>query len=538
MKESPPEPRVRRPIFYIGASVLSLVLLLLLLLWAATTPYALRKIWLPMAAESAGIILQTDEIRLESLFPCRLKAFNLRYSDSAVSIKIRSAAVRLSPGKLKRRMVELCNVRLDGLHVICGTPPEKPKPVSKPAAKKRTAERPKPWTLTVQDFLLTDGTLKIQNRKGQITQTWTAGKVRGDRFQTGEICRIEAEEGTVVYQEKPNQLEIRRLPFRLKGVYCLDSKFELKNFNVRLETGICDLSLPGEIVIPAAAGINAAVHAEGTFPDAETLRIVRSEFRLFKEHVPIGNLRFQGTFDRTFQCEGTFSDLDMKHYFSTLSPGSEVELKVPHATFAATGSDFTQEGIRRDLKVRLIAELKNLSLPVELNQKNRLVRLIMIPVEAMPSLVELIQMKWNLHHKIDHGLETIKSIIAGKENLKFEQAKLDLALENGILKISDFTLRGKEILMESVQGKLDLGTEKLDIRTVLLINGVKLPLEFKGTLNEPAPRFREALKDFIVLNAPLLEKLEKLLTEPPNPKDSRLEKAVKRGYRELNRFLR
>ena len=121
-----------------------------------------------------------------------------------------------------------------------------------------------------------------------------------------------------------------------------------------------------------------------------------------------------------------------------------------------------------------------------------------------------------------------------KEGLKMGK-KVEFIIENGVLKISDITLLGKDIEMESIKGTLNLGSEEIDLRTILIVNDIKLPLNFKVTLNDPAAHFKDALKNFVLLNAPLLKRLESLLSDPPSKKESRLEKAVKRGYRNLQR---
>ena len=206
--------------------------------------------------------------------------------------------------------------------------------------------------------------------------------------------------------------------------------------------------------------------------------------------------------------------------------------------FAVTGSDFSPEGIRKDLKVRVLADITRFSLPVELNHNNRLLRLLMVPIEALPTFLELITLKWDLRKEFAQGVNSIQAVISGKQNLNFDRAALDISMETGILNIRNFTLNGKDIEMESIRGTLDLITEEMDIRTIMVVNDFKLPIHFRGNLNKPSPHFKESMKDFVMLNAPLLQKLESLLSEPPSPKDSRLEKAIKRGYRDLQRYIR
>ena len=510
------------------------------LFFFALSPYAFREIWLPLAAKSAGVSATAESLYLESLFPFRLRVVNLHYSDPETTIHIHSAVSRLRTGQLKKHAVVLHDTRIDGIQIICHPPKPRPKTV-RPAIEKPMPRQVRKdedeWTFSMKNFRMKDASLIIRNQEGKSVQIWSAQSLEGDLFQTEKNCSLTADASVTTQADKRNPISIRSLPFRLQAQYQMDKNFRLKEFQIALQTGICDLSITNEIVIPAQAGISASLRLKGSFPAPDSFRIVHSETRLFKAGKNIGKLLFKGTFGDLFQCEGTFSDLDMQPYLSILVPDYQVRMIVPQASFTASGSDFSRQGIQRDLKTTLTAELKQFSIPIELNRKSRILRLIMIPVEAVPTYLEVLEMKWNLRNEIDHCLDSIKAIISGKQNLNFDQAKINLALEHGTLNIKEITLHGKDIEMETIQGKLDIATEKMDIQTVLILNGIKIPLRFKGTLNRPSPRFRDALKNFMLLNAPLLKKLENLLTQPPSPEDSKLEKAIKRGYRDLNRFL-
>jgi len=520
------------------------ILLFLLILSGGTafllTPYAIREIWLPVVASSAGITLRADDIRLESLRPFRLKASNFHYADPELSLKIRTVRSKLRLQSLKRNRIELHDTQIDGIRIISISSPARPQTPS--AAPERrpdlsTKAEPLRWDFSMTGFQMKNAELEIRDPKHKIMQIWSSPVLHGDQFRTGVQCHISAEASVITFPGRQSPMRIRKLPFRMQADYQLDQDFRLQKYSGRLDTGVFDLSITDEIVIPAKAGISASAIMEGNFPKPDTLRVTRSEIRLFKNRKNIGKLQLRGMFGSTFQCSGIFTGLDLEPYLSILSPGSLVRTKVPQAEFHLTGSDFSPDGIRKDLKLRLIAELKDLSIPIELNRQSRIIRLVMIPIEAMPPLLEVLEMKWSVERHVDHCLDTVRSVISGQQNLNFSQAKMDFSVEEARLKISDFTLVGKDIEMESIQGYLDLATEELDLRTVLIIRGIKLPLKFNGNLNQPQAHFKDALKDFVLLNAPLLDQLEKLLKEPVSDKDSNLEKAIKRGYRDLNRVL-
>ena len=508
------------------------------------TPYALRNIWLPAAARSAGVTAQAEKLSLVSLTPFRIRAVNFHYADSNVSLDIAQITSGLSLRKLKKHQIELYDTRIDNIRMrtslLAGNhTPSAGSPASDqinhPPANSGSSE---PWQFSMSGFEVKNAVFEYENRERKVVQVWSMKSLRGNQFRPEEICSIVADSSLRVYPDKQNPIGILALPFHIRADYRVDRSFRLKAFSMDLKTGICDFAIPGVVNIPSLAGIRAATRVEGSFPDPETIRIARSEIRLFKDSKLIGRLQLKGETGRRFQYDGVLSDMDLQPYLSFFAPGSKVSLNLSRAEFAVTGSDFSPESIRRDLKARIIARLDRFSLPVELNRNSRLMRLIMIPIEAMPTFLEMATLKWNLRNELAQCSNSIRAVISGRQNLEFDAAELDFSLEKGILNIRNFTLHGKDIKMESIRGTLDLASEEMDIRTVLLVSDFHIPLHFKGTLSKPAPHFKKAMEEFVLLNAPLLQKLESLLSEPPSPKDSRLEKAIKRGYRDLQRYIR
>lgn len=509
------------------------------LFFLALTPYVLRNIWLPAVARSAGVTAQAEMISLISLVPFRIKAVNFHYADPDISLDIAQITTGLPLSKLRKHQIEMHDTMIYGFrmrHRFFGagdTPASGPKKGPPPA----DSPDPDPWQFSMRRFEVKNAVFEYENQERKVVQIWLVRSLRGNQFLPEEACSVVADSFLRVYPDKQNPIEIRALPFRIKADYRLDRSFSLKSFNLDLKTGICDFVIPDVVAIPSKAGIRAGIRIEGSFPDSKTLRIVRSETQLFKGSDLIGKLQCKGESGRRFHYDGVLSDMDLQPYLSLFAPDSKVSLNLTRAEFSLTGSDFSHAGVRKDLKARVIARIDRFSLPIELNHNNRLMRLVMIPIEALPSFFELITLKWNLQKEIAQCAKSIQTVISGKQNLEFNDAALDLSMEQGVLNIRDFTLHGKDIQMESIRGMLDLATEEMDIQTVLVVNDLKLPLRFKGTLSKPSPHFKEAMKDFVLLNAPLLKQVESLLSEPPSPKDTRLKKAIKRGYRDLQRYI-
>ena len=523
--------------------ILRIVLLVLFILTAATvygalTPWAIRELWLPLAARSTGAVIRADDVRLESCFPLRMRVVNFYYADQETIVEIRSGVFRLRLRKLFQHSAVLKKTRLDGIRVVCRYRPEKkpsPKPDRPPAAD-RQQDQESPWSFSMEDFKLRNAVVEIENRERRTVQIWRADTLEGDWFQPGSPCKVKAAASVVILPDKHNPLNIRSLPFRLDAKYQLDAQYRLKEFQVWLRTGIMDLSVTDEIVVRPESQIRAIVRINAVCPAENIFQIRRSETRFLRGEEDIGLMHFIGSFGDTFECSGSFEQLNMEPYLSILVPDSKIRLTVPQAEFSASGSDFSPDALRSGLTARLTARMEDISIPIELNDQNMLARLIMIPIESLPSFFKMLGLRWNQDRKINACRESLESFLAGKRNLDFDRAKMDLSLSKGTLTVSDLELRGRLVEMESIRGRVQIESKELDISTIIVLAGLRVPLKFRGTLDDPETHYENAVQEFLELNAPF-RKIIKSLDEPPSEQDSKLKKNLKRGYQQLNRLL-
>ena len=420
------------------------------------TPFVFRTVWFPMAGKALGSDIRCSQIEFLSFFPFRFKTAGFKYSDPETSVMIRSATSGQKLRQLWNHRIELLETVIDDIRIVHRlgqhTQPDSVAPGSSAAPE----EDLQPWLFSMRQFELRNACFEQEDPDGRIIYNWTVSSLKGDRFQTDVPCRLSADAVVRSFPNKRSPLHIKSLPFRMKSEYLLDRDFRLKRFKMALKTGIFDLTALPDIVIPEKAGIRASVNVEGVFLNPETLRIIRSETRLFKDQRNIGNLQFKGTFGDTFQCDAVFSDLDLKPCLSILAPKSHVRLEVPRAELVTTGRDFSPESIRADLKSRLVAEMKNFSVPIELNRKNRLLRLIAIPIEAVPTFMETLKLKWNLKKELNQCVNAIDAVISGRQNLNFDHAVMDISQEGTLVRITRITLYGHDIRIESIRGTVDM----------------------------------------------------------------------------------
>ena len=533
-EKAAPIPRKRkwlRPVLFCAG----IPVLLIILLCVSLSGWGFRSLWLPLASKLCGAEIRAERICIQSLCPFQVEIANFHYADSRVVIAGDYAATRMRLKPLLNRKVVLEKTQVRGTRLDwklqSGSDAPKIETVSS-----RSGEKSQNWTFSLHDYEAEDITLTIHEANGLPYQCWLIRQLRGDRFCPGQSGTLYTNCEVTVEQKENSQLKIGVLPFSLTAVFQPDENYCPRQMHLKVQTGVWDMELEEDIVIPREAGISVAADIKMD-TDGNTLQISDSQIIFNSKKRKIGKLRLRGSLGETFRCSGEFSELDLQPYLAIFAKNSGVNLAMPRAEFSMEGTDFTEVALQSSLKARLKAEFRNISIPVELDRTSRLVRLIMIPLEAMPTFFELAEMSWSFKHEIRNCMNSISAIIKGKRNLEFQRADLELELDRGTLQIKDITLRGQEIEMETIRGVLDLPTGKIDLKTVLVACGVRLPLDIEGSLNNPTPKLRNALKDFFAVNAPLLQTWEKSLKEPPTKKDTRLEKALKRGYRNLNKYL-
>lgn len=514
---------------------LCVICLLTALAGGSLSDWSIRNLWLPLASKLSGAEIRAEKFSILSLHPFQAETANFHYADSCTVIDIDYAVTRMRLKPLRSKKVILERTLVRGMRILCNLqsgaePVEKD---SMPAVSGRESQK---WTFALYDYTGENIALEISGEDGKPHYSWLIRQLCGDRFSSGQSGTLDAQGETTVYPSGQNPLQIKALPFSLNAVFQPDENFCPRQMHLKVQTGIFDMRFAEDMVIPPEAGISAAADIQMK-TDGSTLQINDSRTVLLLKDRKIGELRLRGSFGGTFRCSGELSELDLQPYLSLFAKNTPATLAMTRAEFAMEGTEFSEIALQSSMKARLKAEFKDISIPVELDRKSRLVRLVMIPLEAMPTFFELAEMSWSFKHEIRNCINSISAIIKGRQNLEFQRADLDLELNQGTLQIREITLRGQEIEMETIRGVLDLPTGKIDLKTILVACGVRLPLDIEGSMNNPTPKLRNALKDFFALNAPLLQALEKSLKEPSAENDTRLEKALKRGYRNLNKYL-
>lgn len=503
------------------------------------TPYALRTFWLPLAANLADAKMKASDLRVESILPLRVGVKDFHYSDgNGTAIDVESATTGIRFTKLFKGTIYLKDTSVSNMKLFLRDQPPAATASSVQSPEEKQSPPAREPLLVMRQLNVENVTVRLADTLNMVQEEWTIRGLHVDRFLPREKCNMEADAEIRTFPNPKNPLYINSLPIRMNVVFVLEDDYGLKNFHVDLKTGIIDLVLLNDYPIPAKVGIRLNLSADGEILSDDTFRLQNSELFLFKDKQSIGKLSLSGELGKKFRCNGILEDFNAGPILSFLVQDKKTELTIRRAEFKFEGHDFTTESLQSELIGELKLKTEAMSFPVDLDNKSRLFKLIMIPLEALPSFFNLARLKLDFKKEVNTCLASINEAVTGKKNLEFGKAEADIALDRGALNIRNISLQGKDIELESIQGTLDLPTGNLDIKSLIIFCGIKVPLNFEGTINKPNINLFSAVRDFLALNANFLKTLQEEFNSAPNPKDSDMEKAVKRGLRNLDKYLK
>ncbi len=505
---------------------------------SALTPYALRSFWLPLAASLTDAKMEASDLRIESFVPFRVGVKNFHYSDgSGTVIDVGTATTGVRLGKLFKGTIDLKDTHVSNMKLVIRSQPAETPSASSSAPSPESSASPATEPVLVMHFFKAENVMFVlTDPLNAVRQQWTIRRLQGDRLLPREKCTLEADAEIKTFPTPNDPLHIHSLPFRMNAVFVLDDDYGLDAFHVKLDTGVMDLVLLNDYTFPAKMGLRLNLSADGKFLEDGTFRLQNSELFLLKDKQTLGKLTLSGELGKKFQCKGKIQDFNAGPLLSFLFQDKKAELTVRLADFHFEGRNFTAESLQSELTGELKLQAEAMSFPVDLDSRSRLFKLVMIPLEALPSFINMARLKLDFKKEVNAGLASINEAVTGRKNLDFDKVTADLAADHGVLNIRNISLSGKDIELESIQGTLDMPTGNLNIKTLLIICGIKVPLNFEGTLNQPSVNLLSAARDFLTLNASILKTLKEEASKII-PSDTTVEKAVKRGLRNLDKFL-
>ena len=253
-----------------------------------------------------------------------------------------------------------------------------------------------------------------------------------------------------------------------------------------------------------------------------------------------------------FRIAGSTGKLNAGPLINLLLRQKSASLTVDSLKFDLSGEGFTPERIKRTLTGSFVAGGSGISVPLELDQSSDLLKLVMIPLENIPSLLGLIGGS-DLKNLALEKTQGLASVLNGSAALSFSSANLDASIRNGVVTVRDFTLSGDLILTETVLGTVNLASGGINLKTRTSFDIITFPLDFGGTISSPVPDLPNAVADFLKLNASatLQKSVNRFLDKALNTAeedvedleqdgsalDRTIDKGIQKGLRSLDKWL-
>ena len=190
--------------------------------------------------------------------------------------------------------------------------------------------------------------------------------------------------------------------------------------------------------------------------------------------------------DPTFQ---TFLTDDLKKMKGTL--------KKLHIKLAGTGlqSPVLWDNMRGFAR----SDFENVKIPNDFSKTN-MGKIFLLPFEIMVKIQGMIPDK--AVKSMGRAARYVLEFQRDMKVLNFTEGKMDLDASDGIIRIRDFHLNGKIVKNLSFIGNIGLGSRQfLDLKSSLDVNGIVLPVEMSGTVENPEINYSATTLKFMSANA-------------------------------------
>lgn len=217
-----------------------------------------------------------------------------------------------------------------------------------------------------------------------------------------------------------------------------------------------------------------------------------------------------------YEASTNFRRFQMPPAVRAFNPEMEKDFRgeITTAELYVRGKGLSSKDIDKNLVGSAKVKMRDLSIPFQLKNSMLMAKILFIPLQYTPTLLELSSKKTFTKNGISAFMDKTKNIIEGRDNIDFRDARFSVRARNGIIIIDEFVFNGDMIKAENITGTIKMDDGALNLKTETEMGPVIMPVTFTGTLEEPSPDIRAFLIDFLKRNTfNLLKTPLSLLTE-------------------------
>lgn len=484
----------------IAAAVLILPPLLYLFL---LSQFAVRNLWLPVVREKTGYSIDAAECGI-SLFGSQTCLFRkVKCSGKGLDLSADKFSLEMDPFLLIfQQEAKIEKIEIDGLNVkyavkekVKKTPAGKPSSGKSAPSGKNAARKPFRWS--VREFQLSNSSFEIA-APGESLRIGSFG-IKAKNLVPGDRAEISME-GTM---EVSGKNEVPLVPFKTSVnmkmpeegsslpesvlAVCSAEKFRIASgnkddfsarivFNMQKRNSVISIQ-EASVSVTGKQKMSFAFSAKGELPQNKA---DESQFKT-------DEMTYSGTMKMNKVRIAPFADAVNKGKPSGASG------EITSADLKFSGKGVTSRVWKKNLKAEFSAKTSNLSFPVSLEKASPSVRVIVAPLHYLPAALELMSIN-RKSPEIYELANRIKRVLSGRENLKLNRGTVRISASNGILNVRKCLFEGGTLKKESVEGTVNLLTEKLRLNAEIDTGPFGFPMAIGGTVSKPRPDLKKSLK--------------------------------------------
>ena len=202
-----------------------------------------------------------------------------------------------------------------------------------------------------------------------------------------------------------------------------------------------------------------------------------------------------------FKLKTKITDFPLLPLFKAFLEGgySDSSGKLNYLYLDISGSDLIDPDIYTDINGSFKTDIVELYIPYNLTEYKP-VQIIFLPIKILSDITKYTKSNVVIPSQLQDVFKSANDITKGVNNMHFKHVDIDISLNKGKIQFEKLEMKGgklKAIRSISIKGFVDLN-DQMSIRTRTSFAGVVIPLEIKGTIDNPTPDLTKLLSGLVL----------------------------------------
>ena len=175
------------------------------------------------------------------------------------------------------------------------------------------------------------------------------------------------------------------------------------------------------------------------------------------------------------------------------------------------GEGFTTEALTKNLRADCTAELEGVSLRSYLRDRSLFLNILLLPLVSMPRLIDYVPGEMLRRALRLTTAGALMEMITGDAPVEFKHGTMEMAVRQGVIKLTSLDLEGEVIESYHASGTIDLaGDGEAELETTARFALLQWPFYLNGNILDPKVSYGQSISHFFADNT------KRLVTLFPN----------------------